>query len=47
MGLLLAVVVHPADVADRNGARLLLAGLAKVWVDAATRAPVRPGSPRR
>lgn len=41
-GLLLAVTVHPADVQDRDGAKLLLARLtgrfprlAKVWVDAA------------
>ena len=41
-GLLLKVRVHPADVADREGARQVLAGLAdrfprlaKVWVDAA------------
>lgn len=40
------VRVHPADVADRAGAKLLLAGLgnrfprlAKVWVDAAYQGP--------
>lgn len=40
-GLLLNVVVHAADVMDRDGARLLLAGqaaaqprLAHLWVDA-------------
>ena len=45
-GLLLALLVHPADVADRDGARALpapLAGrvprLAKPWVDAADRGP--------
>lgn len=45
-GLLLAVRVHPADVADRDGAKLLLAGLgerfprlAKLWVDAAYQGP--------
>ncbi len=27
LGLILAVVVHPADVQDRDGARLVLAGL--------------------
>jgi len=38
--------VHPADVADRDGAKALLApladrfpGLAKLWVDAAYRGP--------
>ncbi len=43
IGLLLTVTVHPADVQDRDGARLLLAGLpdrfpglTKVWVDAAS-----------
>ena len=45
MGLLLATRVHPANVSDRDGARLLLAGLegtaprfprlTKLWVDAA------------
>jgi putative transposase len=46
LGLLLAVVVHPADVADRDGATLLLADLgnrfprlAKLWVDAAYQGP--------
>ncbi len=46
IGLLLAVRVHPADVQDRDGARLLLAGLgdrfprlAKLWVDAAYQGP--------
>jgi putative transposase len=41
-GLVLAVVVHPANIADRDGARLLLAPLAarfprlaKLWLDAA------------
>jgi putative transposase len=41
-GLLLAVHVHAANIADRDGAKLLLAGLgphfprlAKIWVDAA------------
>jgi putative transposase len=40
LGLLLAVVVHPADVQDRDGAKLLLAALAnrflrlrKIWAD--------------
>jgi len=40
LGLLLAVVVHPADVQDRDGARLVLAGLegrfprlVLVWAD--------------
>jgi putative transposase len=44
--LLLKVRVHAADVADRDGAPLLLAGLAdrfprlaKVWVDAAYQGP--------
>ena len=36
LGLLLAVVVHPADVQDRDGAKLLLAKLAgrypRLWV---------------
>lgn len=43
---MLAVGVHPAQVADRDGAYLLLAGLAerlprlaKVWVDAADQRP--------
>jgi putative transposase len=46
LGLLLTVVVHPADVADRDGATLLLADLgrrfprlAKLWVDAAYQGP--------
>ena len=46
IGLLLTVTVHPADVQDRDGARLLLAGLtdrfprlAKLWVDAAYQGP--------
>ena len=46
IGLLLTVTVHPADVQDRDGVRLLLAGLgerfprlAKVWVDAAYQGP--------
>ncbi len=46
IGLLLTVTVHPADVQDRDGAKLLLAGLAerfprvaKVWVDAAYQGP--------
>jgi putative transposase len=46
IGLLLKVSVHPADVADRDGAKLLLANLAascprvaKVWVDAAYQGP--------
>ncbi len=45
-GLLLQVVVHPADVQDRDGAKLVLAGLdvrfprlAKLWVDAAYQGP--------
>lgn len=45
-GLLLTVLVHPANVADRDGARLLLAGLqgrfpqvAEIWVDAAYQGP--------
>jgi putative transposase len=40
------VLVHPANVADRDGAKVLLAdlrdrfpGLSKVWVDAAYRGP--------
>jgi len=44
MGLLLAVRVHPADIADRDGARELLAPLvgrfprlAHLWVDAGYR----------
>ena len=43
-GLLLAVVVHPADVPDRDGARLVLAELAGkmsrlrlIWADGAYR----------
>jgi len=46
IGLLLTVRVHPADVQDRDGATLLLAGLgerfprlAKLWVDAAYQGP--------
>jgi len=46
IGLLLTVRVHPADVQDRDGAKLLLAGLgerfprlAKLWVDAAYQGP--------
>ncbi len=45
-GLLLAVRVHPADEADRDGAKALLAPLgerfprlAKLWVDAAYQGP--------
>ena len=41
-GLLLAVVVHPADVQDRDGARLVLSELAGkasrlrlIWADGA------------
>lgn len=44
--MLLRVLVHPADVADRDGAKALLApladgfpDLAKLWVDAAYRGP--------
>lgn len=43
-GLVLTVLVHPANVADRDGARVLLAGirdrfpcLTTLWVDAAYR----------
>lgn len=43
---MLAVLVHPAHVADRDGAKLLLTGLrdrfprlAKIWVDAAYQGP--------
>jgi putative transposase len=43
-GLVLNVVVHPASVADRDGARLVLEGvderrpdLSKLWVDAGYR----------
>ena len=46
IGLLLQVRVHPADVQDRDGAKLLLAGLAErfprlamVWVDGACQGP--------
>jgi len=46
IGLVLMVVVHPANIQDRDGAKLLLAGLgerfprlAKVWVDAAYQGP--------
>jgi len=46
IGLLLQVRVHPADVQDRDGAKLLLAGLAErfprlamVWVDGAYQGP--------
>ncbi len=46
IGLLLLVRVHPADVQDRDGARLLLAGLAErfprlamLWADAAYQGP--------
>ena len=46
IGLLLAVHVHPANVQDRDGARLLLANLAErfprlamLWVDAAYQGP--------
>jgi transposase len=46
IGLLLCVHVHPAHVQDRDGAKLLLAGLAerfprlaKLWVDAAYQGP--------
>ncbi len=46
IGLLLLVRVHSADVQDRDGAKLLLAGLAdrfprlaKLWVDAAYQGP--------
>ena len=42
MGLLLAVVVHPADIQDRDGARLVmqrlvgrLPGLQLIWADGA------------
>ena len=42
LGLLLNTLVHPADVQDQDGAKLLLAGLetqfprlAKLWADAA------------
>ena len=45
-GLVLKVVVHPASVQDREGAKLLLTGLgarfprlAKLWVDAAYQGP--------
>lgn len=45
-GLLLTVHVHAANIADRDGAKLLLAGLgerfprlAKIWVDAAYQGP--------
>jgi putative transposase len=31
LGLLIAVVVHPADVQDRDGAKLLLDRLAQTW----------------
>jgi putative transposase len=31
LGLLVAVVVHPADIQDRDGARLLLGILANTW----------------
>ena len=44
LGLVLKVVVHPASVADRDGARLVLDGVAeqcpdlsKLWVDAGYR----------
>lgn len=44
LGLVLTVVVHPASVADRDGARLVLDGVAercpdlsKLWVDAGYR----------
>jgi len=46
LGLLLTVHVHAANIADRDGVRLLLAGLgtrfprlAKLWVDAACQGP--------
>ncbi len=46
IGLLLKVRVHPADVQDRDGAKLVLAGLddrfprlATLWVDAADQGP--------
>ncbi len=46
IGLLLCVHVHPADVQDRDGARLRLANLAErvprlamLWVDAAYQGP--------
>ncbi len=46
IGLLLLVRVHPANVQDRDGAKLLLAGLAArfprlamLWVDAAYQGP--------
>lgn len=46
IGLMLAVRVHPANVQDRDGAKLLLAGLAArfprlamLWVDAAYQGP--------
>jgi putative transposase len=42
MGLLLTVVVHPASIQDRDGAKLVLAKgtrhltrLARVWADGA------------
>lgn len=45
-GLLLKTLVHPANLADRDGARLLLGDLgasfprlAKLWVDAAYQGP--------
>ena len=45
-GLLLRVVVHPANVADRNGGKLVLAGLGErcprlthLWADAAYQGP--------
>lgn len=31
LGLLIAVVVHPADVQDRDGAKLLLARIGDTW----------------
>ena len=44
LGLVLRAVVHPASIADRDGARLVLEGcgerfpgLAKLWVDAGYR----------
>ncbi len=46
LGLMLAVLVHPADVQDRDGGRLLLPGLAErfprlahLWADGAYQGP--------
>jgi len=41
IGLLLTVTVHPADVQDRDGARLLLAGLTDRRRSDRSRRPVR------